>query len=91
MRGVWSVHLEVGTKVVTNGATPRLLQFTTDFPTLMGCTITFLGMPDKMFDNMTWLRAGEMCVAREILMTSVNVSNEGLTQIKYLRLRIRTK
>ena len=42
-------------------------------------------------DNMTWLRAGEMCVAPEILMTSVNVSNEGLTQIKYLRLRIRTK
>ena len=32
-----------------------------------------------------------MCVAREILMTSVNVSSEGLTQIKYLRLRIRTK
>ena len=83
--------MEVRTKVVTNCATPRLLQFTTDFPTLMGCTITFLGMPDEMSDNMTWLRAGEMCVACEILMTSVNVSNEGLTQIKYLRLRIRTK
>lgn len=25
-----------------------------------------------------------MCVAREILMTLVNVSTEGLTQIKYL-------
>ena len=32
-----------------------------------------------------------MCVAREILMPLVNVSTEGLTQIKYLRLRTRTK
>ena len=77
--------------MVTNGATPRLLQFTTGFPTLTGATITFLGMPDEISVIVMWPeQEGEMCVAREILMTSVNVSSEGLTQIKYLRLRIRT-
>ena len=50
--------------MVTNGATPRLLQFTTGFPTLLGATITFLGMPDEMSDNVMWRSELERFVSR---------------------------
>ena len=85
----WSVHRgwepsHVGDKstcaevtTIYKGLSPR-----------MGCK------PRLSLDRDVWCGRGrwdDMCVAREILMPLVNVSTEGLTQIKYLRLGTRTK
>ena len=85
----WSVHR--GWEPSHVGDKSSSTEVTTIYKGLspwMGCKLRLSLDSDVRCGRGRW---DDMCVAREILMPLVNVSTEGLTQIKYLRLRTRTK